>query len=138
MSSVAESVDNASSDIIDSLQKNKLRQDRDNERTEEDIAEKERRLAYLRQDTSGANALEIKQLEEELRDDREAFQDTLIDQAIADLQDQNDAAAEQRARQIELAQAQLDESEKTGFYANQATNILRWVWSDGNEDSAST
>lgn len=127
MSSVAESVDNASSDIIDSLQKNidKLRQDRDNERTEEDIAEKERRLAYLRQDTSGANALEIKQLEEELRDDREAFQDTLIDQAIADLQDQNDAAAEQRERQINLAQAQLDESEKTGFYANQATNILR-------------
>lgn len=127
MSSVAESVDNASSDIIDSLQKNidKLRQDRDNERTEEDITEKERRLAYLRQDTSGANALEIKELEEELRDDREAFQDTLIDQAIADLQDQNDAAAEQRERQINLAQAQLDESEKTGFYANQATNILR-------------
>ena len=41
----------------------KMRQERDNQETEDELADKQRRLAYLKQDTSGANALEIKQLE---------------------------------------------------------------------------
>jgi hypothetical protein len=40
----------------------KQRQDRDNQRTEDELAEKQRRLLYLQQDTSGANALEILKL----------------------------------------------------------------------------
>jgi len=41
----------------------KMRQDRANEEKETSLAEKERRLAYLRQDTTGSNAMEIKKLE---------------------------------------------------------------------------
>jgi hypothetical protein len=44
-----------------------MRQDRENERTEEELQEKQRQLAYLEQDTSGANAMEILELQEEIR-----------------------------------------------------------------------
>ena len=41
----------------------KQRQDRENEKTEEEIADKQRRLSYLQMDTSGANATEILKLQ---------------------------------------------------------------------------
>jgi hypothetical protein len=44
----------------------KQRRERDNQRTEDKLAEKQRRLAYLKQDTSGANDMEILRLEDEL------------------------------------------------------------------------
>ena len=53
-------------------------------------------MAYLRQDTSGANALEILELEKELEEGRQDYTDSLVDQKISQLQDQNDYAAEQR------------------------------------------
>ncbi len=120
-SSLADSI----SDSID-----KMRQDRDNERTEEDIAEKERRLAYLRQDTTGSNALEVKQLEEEIADQREEYQDALVDQALNNLQEQNEAAAEQREKQIALMQSQLDYNVENGVYASKVANLLERAMSD--------
>jgi hypothetical protein len=57
----------------------KYRQDRENERTEKELSDKQRRLAYLQQDTSGANALEIMQLQEEIEQGTEDYTDTLID-----------------------------------------------------------
>lgn len=92
------------------------RQIRDNTKTEEDIADKEARLAYLRRDTSGANDLEIKQLEEELADMREGYSDTLIDQEIDRLTKQNDEAAEARQKQIEIMQAQLDYWQSSDYF----------------------
>jgi len=80
-----------------------VRQDRENAETEEELSDKQRRLEYLRQDTSGANDLEILQLEEEIREGQQDYTDTLIDQKISELQEQNDKAAEQREKQIELA-----------------------------------
>jgi hypothetical protein len=61
-----DAITDANSKLISTLQDNldKMRQDRENEKKEEELGEKERRLAYLRQDTSGANMLEIKKLEE--------------------------------------------------------------------------
>jgi hypothetical protein len=61
------------------------RQNRDNAKTEEEIANKQRRLAYLQQDTSGANALEIMQLQKEIDEAQEDYTDTLIDQKISEL-----------------------------------------------------
>jgi hypothetical protein len=80
------------SSIRDSL--DKQRQERDNARTEEEIAEKRARLSYLQMDTSGANALEILELEEEIRQQEEDYTDTLIDQKISELEKQNEEAAE--------------------------------------------
>lgn len=110
LSDINDSINDTNSRLIDAMQSSvdKYRQDRENEKTEEELSDKQRRLAYLRQDTSGANALEIMQLQEELDEATEDYTDTLIDQKISELQEQNDKAAEQRQRQIELMQAQLD------------------------------
>jgi hypothetical protein len=45
---------------------NESRQIRENTKREENISEKQSRLAYLKRDTSGANDLEILKLEKEL------------------------------------------------------------------------
>lgn len=120
-------IKDAKSSLIDAIQKNidKIRQDRKNEETETSLAEKERRLAYLRQDTTGANAVQIKQLEKELSQEKQDYTDELIDQSLKDLKEQNDAAAEQRERQIEIAQSQLDWQQRTGYWVDEATRIVQ-------------
>jgi hypothetical protein len=70
------------------------REARDNAEAEEEIADKQRRLAYLQMDTSGANQTEILELQEQIDEAQEDYTDTLIDQKISELQEQNDEAAE--------------------------------------------
>ena len=84
------------------------RQARENAKKEESLMDKQSKLAQLRRDTSGSNSLEIQKLEKELADEQQAYQDTLVDQAVDRLAKQNEKAAEQRQMQIDLMQAQLD------------------------------
>ena len=115
LSNINESINNTNSELISAIQKSvsKMRQERENERTEQDLAEKQRRLAYLRQNSSG-NELEIKRLEEEIEKQQESYTDTLVDQKITELQEQNDLASKQREMQIEIAQANLDQLIESG------------------------
>lgn len=105
------------------------RQTRDNAKTEEELTDKEKRLAYLQQDSSNANRLEIAKLQEELADARQNYTDTLIDQKISELQRQNDEAQEQRQQQIELMQRSLDWQEKSGEFWNE---VYRYI-SEGTD-----
>ena len=116
LSQINDSINDTNSSLLDAIQKSidKQRQDRDNQRTEDELAEKQRRLLYLQQDTSGANAMEILRLQEEIAQGQEDYTDTLIDQKISELQEQNDEAAKQREQQITLMQAQLDHYINTG------------------------
>lgn len=100
------------------------RQIRDNTKKEEDIADKEARLAYLRRDTSGANALEIKKLEEEIANSRESYSDTLVDQQLTQLQDDANSAAEQRQHQIDIMQHQLDIAKETGTLWGEVWDLI--------------
>lgn len=120
-------IDEANSELINILQTNldKIRQDRENQDAEKEISETERRLAYLRQDTSGANALEILQLEKDLEEQKEDYTDTLIDQKINELERQNEIAAQQRERQIELAREQVNWSKEQGMYWDEVEQLLK-------------
>jgi hypothetical protein len=62
LSDINDSINDTNSKLLDSMQQqlDAYRQTRDNEKTEQEISDKQRRLSYLSQDTSGANALEIK------------------------------------------------------------------------------
>lgn len=113
---LSDTIKNATDEIIDGIQDDVelARQIRDNTKKEEDIAEKEARLAYLRRDTSGANDLEIKKLEKELEQEREDYSDTLVDQQIAQMQKDAEDAAKQREKQIELMQHALDMAIENG------------------------
>lgn len=123
---LSDKIHDSNARILDSLQNSidLQRQIRDNTNTEEDINEKEARLAYLRRDTSNGNLLEIKQLEEEIKEDRQNYEDTLVDQQIEKLTKQNDDAQTARERQIELMQAQLDYASENGNYWNEAYSLI--------------
>ena len=116
LENINDSINDGNDRLMKSIQNSidRMRKERDNKKTEETLAEKERRLAYLKQDTSGRNALEIKQLEKELKDERESYTDTLVDQSIDDIQSSMDEASEQRERQIEILNKQLEFDQESG------------------------
>lgn len=115
---VDKAINDTNQKLFDSMQEtlSMQRQQRDNAKTEEELSDKEKRLAYLQQDSSNANQLEIAKLQKELADARQSYTDTLIDQKISELQKQNDEAQEQRSQQIELMQRSLDWQEKSGAF----------------------
>ena len=84
------------------------RRQEDNAKTERDISQKQQRLVALRANTSGGNQVEIAQLEKEIADAQQSYGRTLEDQLLDKLQQQGDEAAQQRERQIEIAQAHLE------------------------------
>ena len=119
-------LNDTNSAILDSIQKeiDLERQIRDNTDTEKNIADMEARLAYLQRDTTGANDVEIRQLQQELTDAREDYSDTLVDQSIDRLNEANDAAAKQREKQIELMQAQLDYWQESGSLWGEVAELI--------------
>lgn len=126
LENVNTSIQDAASKLIDSMQKSiqKVRQDRKNEKTEQEISDIQAKLSYLQADTSGANEVEIKKLEKQLSDQQESYTDTLIDQKITELQDQNKEAAEQRKTQIEIAKAQLQYDKQTGALWKEVRGLI--------------
>ena len=138
---LTEAISEANNELLQSVRESidLERQIRDNTKKEEEIRDKENRLAYLRMDTSGASDLEIKKLEEELFNARESYQDTVIDQKLADLEKDSQNAQEQREKQIELMQAQLDYQAENGEFWGRVQEILDSAFnSDGslNNNSA--
>ena len=125
-SNINNTIKDTNSSLFNSIQKalDQQRQDRENSETEKDLGEKERRLAFLRQDTSKNNLIEIKELEEELADARQDYTDELIDQKLTELQDQEDFAAEQREKEIELMQAQLEYAKISGELWEEVYDII--------------
>ena len=123
---INDSINDTNAELLEGIQKtiSKQRQDRENEKTEEDLADKQRRLSYLQMDTSGANAVEILKLQKEIEEGQENYTDTLIDQKISELQEQNDEAAKQREKQIDLLQAQLDHYLETGRIWQQVNELM--------------
>lgn len=124
---LSDTISEAENKILENLRESidLERQIRDNTKTEEDIADKENRLAYLQRDTTGANALEIQQLQKEIDEAREQYQDTLVDQELERLTRASEEAAEQREHQIELMQEQLDWAEKAGYFWEQVESMIQ-------------
>lgn len=127
LSLLHDTISNSSAQMLAVLQEQVTmqRQIRDNTKREEEIADKERRLAYLQQDGSSGNQLEILRLEKELDDARQAHTDSLIDQKIQELQKQNEEAALQRQTQIDIAQAQLDYLSNSGDFWPQVDELMK-------------
>lgn len=126
LSEINESINTANEKLLEGIQEelDKQRQLRDNKEREDEMSQKERRLVYLQQDTSGANDLEILRLQEELQNERQDYTDSLIDQKINELQSQNDKASDQRQRQIELLQAQLDYQTANGEFWDRTHELM--------------
>lgn len=129
LSDLNDTINDSNSRMFDAIQKaiNDERQSRENDKTEEDIANKEKRLAQLQMDTSGGNQLEILQLQKEIDAAREGYQDSLVDQQLSRMQEEADAAAEQRERQISLLEEQLEIDQLNGEIWSQVFDL----WNNG-------
>ena len=126
LSELNDTINEANQSILNSIQKeiDLQRQIRDNTDTEKEIADIEARLAMLQRDTTGANQQEILELQKQLDEARENYSDTLVDQAIDRLSQNNDDAQEQREKQIELLEAQLEYWQETGALWEEVANLI--------------
>ena len=124
---IKDATETANANLISKLQEqiDEQRQQRQKEEAEKNIANLQQKAAYLGMDTSGGNALAMLDLDKQIADAEQDYQDSLIDQAIQKLQDSNEQAAEQRQRQIDLAQAQLDYDKDSGKLAEQAQQVVQ-------------
>lgn len=126
LTEISEAITDANSKLIDSMTNaiDKEREARDNEKTETELADKQKQLDYLRSDTSNANAKQILDLEKELAEGQEDYTDQLIDQKIDELKEQNDKASEQRQIQIDLMTKNLEMAQETGALWQEVYNLM--------------
>ena len=126
LTEISEAITDANSKLIDSMTNaiDKEREARDNEKTETELADKQKQLDYLQSDTSNANAKQILDLEKELAEGQEDYTDQLIDQKIDELKEQNDKASEQRQVQIDLMTKNLEMAQETGALWQEVYNLM--------------
>lgn len=113
------------------------RQARANQEAKENIANLQAQQAYLGMDTSGANALQMQGLDEQIADAEQNYQDSLVDQALQNLQDANAKAEEQRQQQIDLAQSQLDAYSLSAAFQQDIDTALHDMLAGGTDWSSS-
>ena len=127
LSDLNESINEANTSVLDKIQTgvDEFRNARQLEEDAKNISEMEGRLALMQTDTSGSNALDILQLQEELRQARQDYTDSLIDKSINEMTKQNEQAYEQRMAQIELMTAQLEWDKESGIIAQQTNEMIK-------------
>ena len=126
-SQLNDTLNDTNNDILNAIQ-NEIdlqRQIRDNTKTEDELNKTQAQISYLQRDTTGANAQKILQLQKQLDEDRENYEDTLVDQALNKLQESTDEAAKQREKQIDIMQAQLDYWEESGALNEEVASLIQ-------------
>lgn len=125
-SDLNDTVTRTNNDILTALQEEVAleRQIRDNTKTEEAISDAEARLAFLKRDTTGGNQVQILAAQKQLDEQRQEYENSLVDQSISRLQEDNEKAAEQREKQIELMQAQLNYAVENGEFNSDVYNLI--------------
>lgn len=105
-------MEEADNDYLDALEDaiNKQRELRDRENQYESLAAKERKLALMQRDTSGANQKEIASLEQEIEDERQNLLDNEVDRLIDNMRELAEEQAELRNAEVELKNAIIEET----------------------------
>ena len=132
LQNISDEMNEMNSDIISNIQESieLERQIRDNTKKEEEISDLENRLEYLRRDTSGANQVAILETQEKLEEARQQYTDSLIDQTINQMQDDNEKAQEQREKQIQLMTDQLEWDKSHGNFNAQMYELIKNAWGE--------
>ena len=102
-----EALEEADNNYLDALQEaiDKQRELRDQENQYEDLATKEKKLALMQRDTSGANKKEAMSLEKDIEDNRQNLLDKEVDNLIDSMKELYDKQKEARELEIEAMEA---------------------------------
>ena len=113
-------------DYLDSLKENinERRKARDRENTQEDLSQKQRRLALLQRDTSGLYSGEIQSLQEEIKNQQQEMEDTAVDDQISLLEKEFDTRHQEYELTIEKMEDQIQVNKDTNKYINQAESTI--------------
>ena len=127
LSEVNDSINDANDQLVSKIQEqiDYDRQVRENEKAEQNISNLMSQQAYLSMDSSGSNALQVQDLNTDIKEAEQDYQDSLVDQAIQSLQDANQYAAEQRERQINIMEQQLENALENGELTREAEAIVK-------------
>lgn len=119
-------LEEADNDYLDALEEaiEKQRKLRDRENSYEDLAQKERKLALLKRDTSGTNQKDVLSLEDEVQQDREKLLDDEVDSLIDSMKEMYETQKEARDAEIEYLENVLDAAD---LYKEAAEIISNWA-----------
>ena len=123
-----DAIDEENSKYLDSLQKmvDEERRIRDEAERDEDIRDKEKKLAMMKMDTSGIYASDIRSLEKELDRDYQNREDTAVDNEINSLAEEYEKEAEARQQELTYYRNYLDEKrEARTEYLAEAEAIIQ-------------
>lgn len=106
-----DTMNEADNKYLESLQKNLDRQRklRDQEKNWNDLTNKERKLSLMQRDTSGGNLADVKNLQNEIEDQRTQLLDDAVDQIIEKLTEFYELQKETRDAEIEYKQTLIDD-----------------------------
>ena len=131
---VNDAISNQQSKLLEAMQQEieETRRIRENTDKQEEIEKKRQRLSYLQRDTSGANQTEILGLQEEIENDTISYQDSLIDQSLQKMQEDNELAAEKRQEQVDIMNNQLARWTESGEIWNTVGPLLEEYFGGDN------
>lgn len=131
-----QAMEKADNDYVDELEKaiEKQRKLRDQEKSWNELADKERKLSLMQRDTSGGNLADTRSLQEEVQDDRQDLLDNAIDNIVDGLKEMYELQQESREAEIEYRKTLIDEGvlmqEVTAALSNinGAQDLVDWFY----------
>ena len=113
----------ADDEYIDALQDaiSKQRELRDKENSEEELAQKEKKLSLMQRDTSGSNAKEVQKLENDIEKDRQKLLDDSVDMIINGMKEVYEKQAEARDAEINYMESVTENAQ---YFNDWAKSIM--------------
>ena len=121
---------------LDSVRKmvDKERQIRDRQNREQDVVDKEKKLAMMKMDTSGVYKNQIQQLEKELAQDYQDLEDDAIDSRIDEIEEEHNKQTEIWDKEVEYLENSLEEKRK--HYSNYQAEVNEILMKGSDEATA--
>lgn len=131
-----QAMEKADNDYVDELEKaiEKQRKLRDQEKSWNELADKERKLSLMQRDTSGGNLTDTRSLQKEVQDDRQDLLDNAVDNIVDGLKEMYELQQESREAEIEYRKTLIDEGvlmqEVTAALSNinSAQDLVDWFY----------
>lgn len=131
-----QAMEEADNDYVDELEKaiEKQRKLRDQEKSWNELADKERKLSLMQRDTSGGNLADTRSLQKEVQDDRQDLLDNAVDNIVDGLKEMYELQQESRKAEIEYRKTLIDEGvlmqEVTAALSNinSAQDLVDWFY----------
>lgn len=131
-----QAMEKADNDYVDELEKaiEKQRKLRDQEKSWNELADKERKLSLMQRDTSGGNLADTRSLQKEVQDDRQDLLDNAVDNIVDGLKEMYELQQESREAEIEYRKTLIDEGvlmqEVTAALSNinSAQDLVDWFY----------